>query len=571
MRSAIALLLLLIAAATAPQLAAAADPVAITEAPALQWGFKNSWRTYANQPQVAPGSGVAVVPDSSAVGWTLAWDFTSGEYDATARTTVLRYHGSVEWFGHPALLEHATPPAGYTGPTDIYLLDLTLTDPTVTISRDKATISAQVTSRSLSTWQVVDYGRIDVVDLAADAVTPTVAGGTTTWTGLPAAIDAQASAPFGDTYYRPGIPVDPVSLSYTGPGGAPDFSDQFDPQGQVKLGLDGDNVLLAPVDTGVTAYETVAYDPQRRLAYTRLRSADSWTFQTYDVSAMRAVGPTLVVPANGALGTFSFLDTATGRVYFTDGSWLRYDADTTSFERGQSETAPRMSTAVGWDPIGKRAFQVVRTVPAGVGASDYDHHQWQLKTYAEQSDGTWQTKAYDLPNGPAHLNQSVYAISGVTASDGSLILLGVLQSSDDASVPAPATIPGAYRIVLGADGTADARPIAGTDVANTNAGRFTFAVTGAGGQVALVKTSGRGTLQRVDVTPAAGPITAEAPVDLGFTVTTEIKAPTARPGSPASRPSASSRSATGASWPTRRSPTATRAWARSSPWPTIAW
>ena len=90
----------------------------------------------------------------------------------------------------------------------------------MTIGRDTAAITVQTTSRNPRTWQMVDYGRIPMVDLILDDVTPTVAGGTTTWSGIPAAINEAAGPPFGEDYYPKGTRVDPLSLSYTGPGGA---------------------------------------------------------------------------------------------------------------------------------------------------------------------------------------------------------------------------------------------------------------------------------------------------------------------------------------------------------------
>jgi hypothetical protein len=198
---------------------ASAEPVAVTEAPALEWGFKLSWRQYAGVPDLSGGA--TQVAESSIAGYDVAWAFDSGSYDADTRTTVLRHKGSARWHSHPS--SGFPPPPGYTGPTDIDLLDLTLTDPVVTISAERATISAEARSRDLNTWEIVDYGRIDVADLAADAATPTVADGTTTWSGIPATMAAQASPVFGGTYYPPGVAVDVVGFSYTGPGGAPDF------------------------------------------------------------------------------------------------------------------------------------------------------------------------------------------------------------------------------------------------------------------------------------------------------------------------------------------------------------
>lgn len=516
------LALLLLPALGAP---AQAAPTAITEAPPLEWGFKLSWRIYATEPEVSGGA--TIVPQASAAGHTIGWAFDGGSYDAETRTTVLRYRGSARWTGHPALDEGATPPPGYDGPLDIDLLDLTVTDPVVTISRDVATISATTTSRDGGTWRMVDYGRIPIVDLAADAVTPQVADGTTSWTQIPAAIAAAAGPAFGEVYYQPGTPVDPVSLSYSGDGGAPDFSDSFDAEGWTRLAPVGDNALVAPATTQISNFELFATDPGRQLAYYRVWSDEesAWTLRAFDLAQMRAIGDPLVA-GDEELGALLLNDTTSGRLYVAtadDGyarHWVRYDRDAGSFVTGDDADAmPAVAdnTRIPWDPVGERAFEIVRTVPDGVADDAYDEHQWQLRTYTRDGDDAWTAHVYDLPNAPAHLNQALYQTSFATAaSDGSLIVLGDARYSDDDGTEAPATVPGAFRIVTdGAEATVT--PIAGTTVANDWSALFDLVATGDDGRVALVDTRSPGRVQQLDVTPAGGgAIEADAAVALDF-------------------------------------------------------
>lgn len=514
--------------------AAAAEPVAITQAPALEWGFKLSWRTYAGKPEV--GGGATILPETSVAGYDVGWAFRSGGYDAETGTTVLRYEGSARWTGHNALEEGWTPPAGYDGPLDIDLLDLTLTDPVVTISRDEATIAAEARSRSIATWRIVDYGRIPVVDLGADAATPVVSGGTTTWAGIPATIDAAATATFGDSYYQAGIPVDPVAFSYTGPGGAPDYSDALDPAGSIKLGVDGDNVLVAPSTTPNGAYRTLAVDQARQLAYYAVESTVdgvlSNTIRAFDLRAMRNVGEPLTLPASDVRAAL-LNDVTSGRIYTSADSsaypqrWIRFDREAGRFVRGEDpEPIPTFqdNSALAWDPVGERAFEVVRTVPDGVAEDDYDRHRWQLRTYARRDDGTWSLQAYDLPGGPAGLNFSRYRRLGAAASDGSLIVLGDRQVSSSPDVPAPAAVPGAYRVITRADGTAAVAPIAGADVPNETLSLFTQVAPGADGIVGLVNRARQVAVQRVDVTPPDGqPIVAEPVVRDVFSASGQLQ------------------------------------------------
>ncbi len=509
---------------------ASAAPVQIAQAPALNWGFKTSWRTYAGQPMVADGA--TVIP-GGAGGFQLGWAFDSGTYDAEARTTVLQYRGSAHWKSHNSALGGFLPPPGYVGPADIDLLDLKLTDPQVTISRDMATITAEVVSRNAGTWQMVDYGRIAIADLLLDGVTPTVAGGTTTWSVIPAAISDAALAPFGENYYPKGVRVDPVSFSYSGPGGAPDLADHFDVEDYVKLGLDGDNVVLAPSTTYVGAFNVLAVDSVRQLLYYRMQSmvegVQSWTYRVFDLEEMRDIdlaGPPLTLPY-ASYANARVTDTSTGKVYVNTGTaalghWFRYDADLNMIEHGDDPspipTTSSASQPLSWDPVGERVFEVVRHVPDGVGATAYDSHQWQLKTYTRQSDGTWATQGYDLPNGGPNLNATVYQRAGAVAGDGSFVILGSRQNSQPlGAVTPPATVHAAYRVILHEDGTADTTPIPGTVVPNTTAGVFTSAIAGGDGYVAWYRYTSAGAVQRVDVTPPSGqPIVAEPVVNLGF-------------------------------------------------------
>jgi hypothetical protein len=510
-----------------PAREASAAPVAITEAPALQWGFKLSWRVYAGAPAVSAGA--TVVGDPGPAAHDLGWTFHSGSYDAETGTTVLSYKGTAHWTGHNSVAEGWAPPPGYGGPPAIDLLDVTVSDPVITISRDTATISAGAVSRDLNTWQLVDYGRVALVDLGADATTPTVAGGVTTWNAIRATTDAAGGPVFGSTYPA-GTNVDQVGFSYTGPGGAPDFSEDFDPAGTIRMEPDGDNVLLTPADSPNGSYETFAVDSARQLVHYRVRDgAGDWTYQAFDLTTMQKLGNPLTVswfdfdpPAmndtsSGKLYAFGFFDAYPRR-------WIRFDPDLGTYVQGESaEPVPTADDNIplAWDPAGQRAYEVVRTLADGTPAprhdDNYDAHQWQLRTYTERPDGTWAVKGYDLPNRTPNLNGTVYQRLGTTAADGSLILLGAAQTPyPDTSAPAPDTIPGAYRVVTHDDGTAEVTAIPGSEVSNGPQAQYTGAEAGPDGTVALVNTNGSTTVQQMDVTPATGPIHAGPVVETGF-------------------------------------------------------
>lgn len=79
---------------------------------------------------------------------------------------------------------------------------------------------------------VVDYGVIPIANLDVTPATATVAGSQTTWAGIKATLTSEFSAP---TQYPTGAPLDPVSFTYTGDGGKPDFSQEWTPPETIAL------------------------------------------------------------------------------------------------------------------------------------------------------------------------------------------------------------------------------------------------------------------------------------------------------------------------------------------------
>jgi hypothetical protein len=504
-------------------------PVAIADAPPLTWGFKQSWRIYAGAPETSDG---ATLTGSGL--YNLGWEFESGSFDATAGETVLRYKGTAHWRKYYAPDSGFSPPPGYTGPLDVHVLDVALSDPIVTIGRDSATISVVATSRDIDTWELVETGRVDVVNLAADGVTPTVGAGITTWSAIPATSTAGANAVFANNY-QAGLAVDAVGFSYSGPGGAPDFTEQWDAPGSTKLSQTGNEILTTTgVDDG---YDPWWIDRERRIVHYRtsalVEGQTIWTYRAFSLDAMAVVGEPLYLPHAERVSQVNFVDSNTGRLFYRRSGEsattrsIRYDAGQGKYVFGEAPSGIPIvgSTSLSWDHVGQRAFNIRRLVPAGVSSTAYDLHQWQINLYDEQPDGSWTVETRDLPNFPTGLNRRGYpeASGGlatpkaVAAPDGSLILLGTQRTSNDPSVPQPDTAPGALRVDLsGAQPTVT--PVAGTDVGNDSAtGQFDLLQPGPGGQVTLFRVGGAGVpnvVQTVTV-PESGDAAAEPSVPMG--------------------------------------------------------
>lgn len=465
-----------------------AGPVEIASAPDLSWGFKYSWRVYAPAPAVSEGAGVT--PSAGSDPYQVTWGFDAGSYDASTGTTTLRYTGTAHWLKYRGEDFLGLKPPSYNGPLDIYVLDVSLSDPIITITREEATISVNASSRQRDTWEMEDLGRVTIAGLDVTHVTPQVSGGTTEWSGIPAATAGPVAEVFAGSY-PPGRAIDPVSFTYTGPGGAPDFSESWAAPGHMPLELTTNKILT---EDGINAqYEVWWDDSAHGFIHYKTRSVVGgqtyWTYQAFDLDTLSPVGDPLTLP-NAERITPRFSDSTNRRLYYrqaatsTTNRWIGYDQDQGSYVLGtlpQPLPSPN-DLALTWDPVGQRAFQIVR-VSLGGGA-----FKWQVNTYAEGEDEIWSLKTYALPNFPEGLNESGFRTgrAHAVAQDGSLIVLGDTRSSSLPEVPTPAEVPGVFRIGLSdLDETASVEPVAGTETENKIAAIPGWVGSGPDGQITL--------------------------------------------------------------------------------------
>ncbi|HVW46948.1 MAG TPA: HtaA domain-containing protein [Solirubrobacterales bacterium] len=492
----------------------------ITEAPPLTWGFKTSWRTYVPIPEVAEGA--EVVGGTPGQAYDLRWAFASGSYDDETRTTRIDFRGTVHWQKYKASQLGYTPPAGYTGEPDPYILDVTMADPEITISRESAVVSVVLKSRDLDTWEMVDYGRVPLVNLEAVGVTPTVAGGTTTWSEIPAAV-SEEGAPAFSGFYRVGAAVDPLSFSYTGPGGAPDFSEHFDEEGAPSLKL-ARNALFFE-GTRPVEYEWFALDREDLLAHSfrnleiGASGEEELEVETFDLENMSPVGEPLTIPWEEAPyeSTVVAYDSNRDRVlyhgWFEEGITrsLEFEPRTDGYVRGTIND-PTVSDpgAIGagtraylaWDPTRDQGWRIEGDNKCLRGGPEYEgvECEWHLLTFKEGPDGSWEKKSYAVPGfGPGQF-EGGYKVSStfvqptyVTASDGSLIVLATARESENPDNPVPARVPVAYRLTLDeADETVRAEPFPLTAPGGTfsSSEYFDTLKTAPGGQIVLVNVLG---------------------------------------------------------------------------------
>ncbi|HEU5150214.1 MAG TPA: HtaA domain-containing protein [Iamia sp.] len=518
-----------VAGAAAP--AAAQEPpppVAITEAPPLDWEFKASWRDYAGAPEASGGAEVVTTPDGR---YDLAWAFDSGTYDAATGTTVVQYRGTVHWTKYPLRDFPSFVPPGYTGSLDVPILDVTLTDPVVTISRDRADIVVDAIGRDRDTMALETFPGSAVADLDVATVVPDVTATTTTWTDIVATSGPGADDAFDGTYPR-GTVIDAVSFSYTGPGGAPDFSDLFTEPGTITLEEVGNEILTTNGNDEM--FRMWWYDETRRIAHWRHQDVETGAqvFRAFSLDAMAWVGQPWV-PASGDPATPStvrFTDPVSGRAYFGSGAnirWVGFDTATGTYQAGTlAQPFPNVSNNYSWDPVGDRAMSIRRVVPPGVGSSDFDGHVWTVATFTETTPGVWTRRDHALPRFPTGLNAAGYATSSTGSEatmaalpDGSLVVLGVRQTSSNPDVPAPTTYAAAHRIVLDGQGGGTTQPIAGTELASGDA-PYSRILSGPDGQLTLVMaTGGRVRTQGLTWDAGTGAVTAGPVVEVANVVT----------------------------------------------------
>jgi hypothetical protein len=162
-----------------------ADPTGEVTNARLDWGLKQSFRTYVKGP-IANGS------------WTLngvtgefRWETVTAADYTTGTGGQVAYSGGVRFTGHSGQL------------------DLTISQPQVRFTSGSAELLLDVRSKSLETGEFVELN--DVVFATLGTAAPTVANGVVTYTALPATLTEAGAAGFAG-FYEAGAELDPVTV-----------------------------------------------------------------------------------------------------------------------------------------------------------------------------------------------------------------------------------------------------------------------------------------------------------------------------------------------------------------------
>lgn len=305
------------AAPAAPADAAARDlePVAITTGE-LEWGVRASFRAYVG------ADGVTTTGLERGPGGTFLWPLVSGTYDPETHETDLAFSGSVNFYGHAGAL------------------DLTVSDPRLSITADGAVLYADMTGKEMD-GTLIDLRDVDIANLDASEVVPDVGPSTTTWAGLAASLTENGRPAFAG-FYSVGAPLDPVTAVYEGPGGKPEMGEVFEHPGDPRYEISETRRL-----PGLDFPRRTFHDPGRGLLHV-----------VYEHGGYDFVGnPQVQVPEPGYI--------------------LSFDDDTLE-ERARRRLPFPVSNAGAWfDPSeGQLYLQTFRSsalaVPAGIYRASYD-------------------------------------------------------------------------------------------------------------------------------------------------------------------------------------------------------
>ncbi|MFB4194301.1 HtaA domain-containing protein [Streptomyces carpaticus] len=187
----------------------------------LDWGIRSSFLTYITGP-IAQGSW-SLSGGASTVGTSqFRFHTATGGYDPDTGTVTAGYSGGVRFVGHQQA-------------DGSYELDLTVANPTLSVSGASGTLYADVRSKARGSGEVTDRAQVALATLDLTGVD--LRGGTQlSVSGIPATLTGEGATAFAG-YYTAGDPLDPVTFTADtvdtgapsgdpGPDTAPDPADE---------------------------------------------------------------------------------------------------------------------------------------------------------------------------------------------------------------------------------------------------------------------------------------------------------------------------------------------------------
>jgi len=186
------------AAAVTLTVTKAATPIRAIAGGAMDWGVKQSFRTYVGGP-IAHGAITVSGGASLNADGTYRFPVLGGTYTATGGKVEVQLGGTVRFTGHDT----------GSGPA----LDLKITDPELRITGATAVLLADVTSKNMDTGQTTSYPDVGLASLDAGRGV-SVATDALVLSDLPATL-TDAGAPAFAGFYTAGAALDPVDATLT--------------------------------------------------------------------------------------------------------------------------------------------------------------------------------------------------------------------------------------------------------------------------------------------------------------------------------------------------------------------
>jgi hypothetical protein len=408
------------------------DPPAPTEITqgSLNWGIKASFRRYVGDAEITVSGGVTRTGDATAEfpvpGFT--WPLESGTYDPATKSTTLQFAGTVHFSGHDGAL------------------DMTVSAPKLVLTGAESTLYADVLSRPLDGSPVKDYGVVPVGALDLSGQEPTVEATTTTWPALPTYLAAEGAPAFAG-FYPVNTQMDPVSVTYTGPGGkAPVTVETWDKPGTVTFDKVATNSAIQATSIFPDAAHGVIHVIENQTG--QIHALDATTLQPVGTPA------TLAVPENISTSRSAF-DRETGSLFVKSGSavhQLTWDGTTKTYADTTLPGAAVTSAFYGEDMAYNADAKLLVHLASGQLATwTRTWAGWTRKDFTVSASGT----AIDVDD------QGVVIVTGAGSKPQQINVSG--DTATTANLPGSftdpqAVQPGQYdqpsQVRIGADGTA---------------------------------------------------------------------------------------------------------------------
>ncbi|WP_329565307.1 HtaA domain-containing protein [Streptomyces sp. NBC_01361] len=227
--------------------AKAAAPVLELKDDTLDWGVKESFRTYITGP-VAHGK-VELSGGAAKNGSVYRFGDASGSYDAGTKTLDAAFKGAVRFLGHET--------------NGVYALDLKFSDLHVTAEGERGELVADVSSKDQKTGKVTQYDHLTVPSLALGSGDPTAKGDVVALDAVPATLTSGGAKAFGG-FYEAGAALDDVTAtvsldenaelpSTSGGSGTGSGTGTTSSTGSSAAGTTGSTGSLAQTGAGVPA------------------------------------------------------------------------------------------------------------------------------------------------------------------------------------------------------------------------------------------------------------------------------------------------------------------------------